>query len=81
MAKRGRKAKVDWELYKDQLQQLRSEGKSLTELCEVVYEKLGVSITAARVSQVLASWKQEQQVVIREEIERDAEQIDIGGGI
>lgn len=57
--KRGRKPKVDWELYKEQLLQLRAEGKSLNDVCRVLHEKLGVSVTAARVSQVLSGWKQD----------------------
>lgn len=55
--KRGRKPKIDWELYRPQIEQLRKEGKSLNDVCRVLYEKLGVSVTAARVSQVLSQWK------------------------
>lgn len=57
----GRRAKLDWELYKPQLIQARQEGKSLTDLCVVLYEKLGVTITRSRLSQKFNEWKREEQ--------------------
>lgn len=53
----ARKPKLDWELYKEQLLQLKSEGKSLTDIQKVLYEKTGVSITNARLSQIFTGWK------------------------
>ena len=55
--KRGRKPRIDWELYRPQIETLRAEGKSLTQVCAILYEKLGTTVTAARLSQVLKTWR------------------------
>ncbi len=49
---------IDWELYKEQLQQLKAEGKSLTDINKVLYEKLGKCVTNARLSQVFKKWRE-----------------------
>ena len=69
----GRKSKLDWELYKPQLLQARADGRSLTSICKVLYEKLGVTITAARLSQKLTEWKKQagpDVVITNEELEQ-----------
>ena len=63
--KRGRKPKIDWELYRPQIEELRSQGKSLNQVCAILYEKLGTTVTAARLSQVLTKWKDGAGVVIK----------------
>lgn len=68
--KRGRKPKIDWELYKPQIEELRSQGKSLNQVCAILYEKLGTTVTAARLSQVLSSWR------IKETSERVSESLE-----
>ncbi len=58
----SRRSRVDWEAYKEQLIELRYvQGKSLNEINQVLHEKLGVSFTAARISQVFSNWKKEKQ--------------------
>lgn len=72
----ARKAKLDWEVYREQLCQLKySEGKSLTAICKILHEKLGVSITAARLSQKFTEWRIEQanREISTEELERKLE--------
>lgn len=59
----ARTPKLDWELYKSQLLQLRSEGKSLTDVQKVLFEKTGVSITNARLSQIFTAWKNIDAVI------------------
>jgi hypothetical protein len=51
---------IDWELYKEQLLQLRAEGKSLTDVNKVLYEKLGKCVTNARLSQIFKQWREEK---------------------
>ena len=54
-----RKPRIDWELYKEQLCELRyNEKKSLTEVNKIIFDKFGVSFSNARLSQVFSSWKQ-----------------------
>lgn len=53
----ARTSRIDWELYKPQLLQLKGEGKSLTDIAKVLYEKLGVQFTNARLSQKFKEWR------------------------
>lgn len=52
----ARKPRIDWELYKPQLLQLKQEGKSLTEINKTLFDRLGVCVTNARLSQVFSGW-------------------------
>ena len=55
-----RKPKIDWELYREQLCELRyNEKKSLTEINKIVFDKFQVSYSNARISQVFSSWKKQ----------------------
>ena len=55
-----RKPKIDWELYSEQLCELRyNEKKSLTEINKIVFDKFQVSYSNARISQVFSSWKKQ----------------------
>ena len=53
-----RTSKLDWELYKEQLLQLRAEGQSLTAINKVLFEKLGFCYSNARLSQKFKEWGQ-----------------------
>ena len=55
-----RKPKIDWELYREQLCELRyNEKKSLTEINKIVFDKFQVNYSNARISQVFSSWKKQ----------------------
>ena len=55
-----RKPKIDWELYREQLCELRyNEKKSLTEINAIIFSKFQVSYSNARISQVFSSWKKQ----------------------
>lgn len=59
----GRRAKLNWEVYKDQLITLKyGEGKSLTEINKILFTKLGFCFTNARLSQKFTEWSREQEV-------------------
>ena len=51
-----RTSKLDWELYKEQLLAMRTEGKSLTDINKVLFEKLGYCYSNARLSQKFKEW-------------------------
>ena len=55
-----RTSKLDWELYKEQLLQLKAEGQSLTTINKVLFEKLGFCYSNARLSQKFSEWKTEE---------------------
>lgn len=57
----ARPAKLDWELYKDQLLQLKKDGKSLTEINKILYEKIGVGFSNARISQKFTQWARDPE--------------------
>lgn len=58
-----RTPRFDWEAHKEQLLELKyQQKKSLTEICRLLYEKAGVSYTAARLSQVFSQWKKTEEV-------------------
>lgn len=53
-----RKPTIPWEAYKEQLLELKyKEKKSLTEINKILAEKLGKSVTNARLSQIYKQWK------------------------
>ena len=55
-----RKPKIDWELYREQLCELRyNEKKSLTEINKIIFDKFQVNYSNARISQVFSSWKKQ----------------------
>ena len=57
-----RKPKIDWELYREQLCELRyNEKKSLTEINAIIFSKFQVSYSNARISQVFSKWAKETQ--------------------
>lgn len=69
----ARKPKLDWEAYKDQLLQLRAEKKSLTDINAILYEKTGVSVTNARLSQIFTQWARQYLADLAEKNQLRAE--------
>jgi hypothetical protein len=68
-----RKSKVDWEKLKEELVQWKYvEGKSLTDINKLVYEKYGFAYTNARYSQMFTQWRRERDEALKEEIIADA---------
>ena len=69
-----RKSKIDWELYREQLCELRyNEKKSLTEINKIIFDKFQVNYSNARISQVFSSWK--KQVTPENETQQENVQV------
>ena len=69
-----RKPKIDWELYREQLCELRyNEKKSLTEINKIIFDKFQVNYSNARISQVFSSWK--KQVTPENETQQENVQV------
>ena len=64
-----RTSKLDWELYKEQLLAMKSEGKSLTDINKVLFEKLGFCYSNARLSQKFKEWATPVEVVTQLNVE------------
>ena len=55
---------IPWEVYREQLIQLKYvEKKSLSEINKILFEKLGKSVTNARLSQVFTAWRDEEEAI------------------
>ena len=65
-----RKSKIDWELYREQLCELRyNEKKSLTEINAIIFSKFQVSYSNARISQIFSKWAKEEPSVAEQDAE------------
>lgn len=64
----ARTSKIAWETYKEQLLALKAEGKTLAQISAVLHEKLGTTVTAARLSQIFTGWKEQEDVKRNEEL-------------
>jgi hypothetical protein len=74
----ARKATIDWEAYKEQLLIMRGEGNTLNMIAATLYDKLGHTVTSARLSQVFSGWARQfnadlaEKEQLRKEIGTDA---------
>lgn len=54
----ARTPRIDWEAYKEQLIELRKT-KTLSEIAAVLQEKVGTTVTPARLSQLFTQWRKD----------------------
>jgi hypothetical protein len=66
----ARKAKLNWEVYREQLVELRYvQRKSLTDINKILFDKLGFCFTNARLSQIFSQWKDERSAISDAELD------------